>query len=127
MSCRWRLNHTPMDTLQNAVCYYNLHGFFLDGSICLQVKQTCKGNGKAKKRLPLKKKMFQVFYLMNMHEDVPFTSMFDLLNESAFKIKVPLCVTQLMHTFLMHTSFIYSYFSLKLVGRSWLVENGLDH
>lgn len=73
--------------------------------------------------------MFQVFYLMNMHEDVPFTSTFDLLllNESAFKIKVLLCITQLMHTFLMHTSFIYSYFSLKLVGRSWLVENGLDH
>lgn len=60
-----------------------------------------------RKDLPFKEKRFQVFYLMNMHEDAPFTSTFDLilLNESAFKIKVPLCVTQLMHTFLMHTSF----------------------
>lgn len=72
--------------------------------------------------------MFRVFYLMNMHEDVPLmpTFHFILFNESAFKIKVSLCVRQLMYTFLMHTSVIYFYFSLKLVGRSWFVENGLD-
>lgn len=47
---------------------------------------------------------------MNMQEDIPFTSKFDLILLYAFKIKVSLCVKQLMYTFFMHT-FLY-YFAL---------------